>query len=161
MVNTISKAAHKVGGKVRKSKKAAKSIKGKKVRKSMRKTMKKKRGGINMKKAFNKRLFPKEYEKEHCIKEVNDKYSTKCDVVNIYNKNCARHISQDKIRRNFLSKITGYTPALIKAHEITEEGEHCADIHEEKKQELSKEALKESEECDTKKEMEIKECKNN
>jgi hypothetical protein len=46
MVNTISKAAHKVGGKVRKSKKVAKSIKGKKGRTSMRKTMKKKRGGI-------------------------------------------------------------------------------------------------------------------
>lgn len=47
MVNTISKAAHKVGGKVRKSKKVAKSIKGKKGRTSMRKTMKKKRGGIS------------------------------------------------------------------------------------------------------------------
>ena len=46
MVNTISKAAHKVGGKVRKSKKVAKSIKGKKGRRSMRKTMKKRRGGI-------------------------------------------------------------------------------------------------------------------
>lgn len=46
MVNTISKAAHKVGGKVRKSKKVAKSIKGKKGRRPMRKTMKKKRGGI-------------------------------------------------------------------------------------------------------------------
>ena len=181
MANTIinPKPAHlsgdsakfhsKVGGKShkgRKTHKGRKSMKSKKSRKSMRKTMrktmgKKSGGDYNPIKGFQKMIGSKEYDIKHCKKEVELKRKDKCkDVETLYRDKCNEKIRinkwiQDKL--NFI-KGTAYAPPRTKFQQDTGEGEHCADLSNDDRKKLKKDALQENLNCTEKYDNESNNC---
>lgn len=156
--------SHK-GRKTHKTHKGRKSMKSKKSRKTMRKTMGKKSGGGMGKGLMNiLGARPKSgltQTQKQCKKKVELEKEKNCKgVETLYRDKCNEKIRKDKWIQYALKKIKGeaYTRPRTRSEQITEEGEHCADLSNVDRKKLQYDAIQENLNCTEKYDNESKNC---